>query len=182
MILGPGSHGIVIPQQVWLGNLQPQFYQPGKIGLITSSRHLGYEVAAELNAVGLGQSMVVSLGRDRLVVSDLSYWLKILNEDCNTEAIVAIGQRVNQIESIIAYSQNHGYDKPIAIYLVGLKAPQEKFYLDAQTIIRNHLSASIPIINRERQATSELQKIGIKIAQRPSEIPAIVREALSPQI
>ena len=31
LVLGPGSHGIVIPQQVWLGNLQPQFYQPGTV-------------------------------------------------------------------------------------------------------------------------------------------------------
>ena len=54
LILGPGSHGIVIPQQVWLGDLQPQFFQPGTVGLITSSRHLCYEVAAELNAVDLG--------------------------------------------------------------------------------------------------------------------------------
>lgn len=182
LVLGPGSNGIVVPQQVWLGNLQPQFYQPGKVGLITSSRHLCYEVAAELNAADLGQSIVVSLGNDRIVGSDLSHWLKTLNEDENTEAIVAIGQRVDRIESIAAYGKNHGYDKPIVVYLVGLKAPQEKMYRDAQTIIRNHLSASIPVINRESQTTSELQKIGIKIAQRPSEIPQIIQAARSAQI
>lgn len=182
LILGPGSNGLVVPQQVWLGNLQPQFYQPGEVGLITSSRHLCYEVAAELNAVGLGQSVIVSLGNDRVIGSDLSYWLKNLNEDDNTKAIVAIGQRVNEVESIVAYSKNHGYDKPIAVYLAGLKAPQAKMYRDAQTIIRNHLSGSIPVVNRERQTISKLRKIGIKIAQKPSEIPAIIQTALSAQI
>ena len=179
LILGPGSHGIVVPQQVWLGNLQPQFYQPGNIGLISSSRHLGYEVAAELNAAQMGQSIVISLGNDRIIGSDLAHWLAVLNEDPNTKAIVAIGQRVNRVESILAYSKNHGYNKPIIFYLAGLKAPQAKMYRDAVTIISNHLSASIPVVNRDRQTTDELRAIGIKIAKRPSEIPGILQAELA---
>jgi succinyl-CoA synthetase alpha subunit len=179
LILGPGSHGIVIPQQVWLGNLQPQFYQPGIVGLITSSRHLGYEVAAELNATQIGQSMIVSVGNERILGSDLAHWLTILNEDPDTKAIVAIGQRINQIKAIIAYSQNHGYDKPIVVYLAGLKSSQAKVYRDAVTIISNHLSASIPEVNRDRQTVKELRKIGIKVAKKPSEIPLIIQKALA---
>lgn len=175
LILGPGSHGIIIPQQVWLGNLQPQFYQPGIVGLITSSRHLSYEVAAELNAANIGQSIVVSVGNDRILGSDLAHWLATLNEDPDTKAIVAIGQRINQIKSIIAYSKNHGYDKPIVVYLAGLKSPQAKVYRDALTIISNHLSASIPVVNRDRQTTAELRKIGIKVAMKPSEIPTLLQ-------
>lgn len=178
LVLGPGSHGIVIPQQVWLGNLQPQFYQPGIVGLITSSRHLGYEVAAELNTTNIGQSMIVSVGNERILGSDLAHWLATLNEDPHTKAIVAIGQRVNQIKSIIGYSQNHGYNKPIVVYLAGLKSPQAKIYRDAVTIISNHLSGSIPVVNRDRQTVKELRKIGIKIAKKPSEIPLIIQKAL----
>lgn len=178
-ILGPGSHGIVIPQKVWLGSLQPQFYQPGIVGLITSSRHLGYEVAAELNTANIGQSMIVSVGNERILGSDLAHWLATLNKDPNTKAIVAIGQRINQIKSIIAYSQNHDYDKPVIVYMAGLKTPQAKVYRDAVTIISNHLSASIPIVNRDRQTVKELRKIGIKIAKKPSDIPLIIQKALA---
>lgn len=179
LILGPGSHGIIIPQKVCLGNLQPQFYQPGTVGLITSSRHFGYEVAAELNAAKIGQSMIVSVGNDRIIGSDLAYWLAVLNEDSNTKAIVAIGQRVNQINSIITYSKDHGYDKPIVVYFAGLKAPQTKVYRDALTIISNQLSASTPVVNRDRQTAAQLRKIGLKIAKKPSEIPPIVQKALA---
>lgn len=179
LILGPGSHGIVIPQQVWLGNLQPQFYQPGSVGLITASRHLCYEVAAELNAVNLGQSIVVSLGSDRIVSSSFAHWLSVLNEDPNTQVIVSIGQRINEIEEITAHSKNRGYDKPVIFYLAGLKAPQEKVYCDAVTIISNHLSASIPVVNRDRQTTNRLKKIGIKVAKKPSEIPILIQQAFS---
>jgi succinyl-CoA synthetase alpha subunit len=179
LILGPGSHGIIIPQKVCLGNLQPQFYQPGTVGLITSSRHFGYEVAAELNAAKIGQSMIVSVGNDRIIGSDLAYWLATLNEDSNTKAIVAIGQRVNQINSIITYSKDHGYDKPIVVYFAGLKAPQTKVYRDALTIISNQLSASTPVVNRDRQTAAQLRKIGLKIAKKPSEIPPIIQKALA---
>jgi succinyl-CoA synthetase alpha subunit len=179
LILGPGSHGIVIPQQVSLGDLQPQFYQPGTVGLITSSRQLGYEVAAELNAVNLGQSIIVSLGSDEITGSSLADWLGILNEDPHTQAIVSIGQRVNEVAEIIAYSKTRGYDKPIIIYLVGLKAPQEKAYLDAATIISNHLSASTPAVNRDRQTITKLKRIGLKIAKKPSEIPHLIQTELS---
>lgn len=179
LVLGPGSHGMVIPQQVALGDLQPQFYQLGKVGLITSSRHLCYEVAAELNTINLGQSIVVSLGSDQIVCSSLSRWLEILNEDPDTEVIVSIGQRVDDIDKIMAYSKTHGFDKPVIAYLAGLKAPPEKVYRDAATIISNHLSASIPAVNSDRQTTTKLKKIGIKIAKKPSEIPQIIQTVLS---
>jgi succinyl-CoA synthetase alpha subunit len=176
LVLGPGSHGIFIPQQVCLGNLQPQFYQPGTVGLITSSRHLGYEVAAELNAAKIGQSTIVSMGNDRIIGSDFAYWLAALNEDPQTKAIVVIGQRVNQIKSIIAYSKNHGYNKPAIVYLAGLKTSQTKVDRDALTIISNHLSPSIPVVNRDRQTASELRKLGLKIAKKPSAIPQIIQK------
>ncbi len=178
LVLGPGSHGVVIPQQVCLGKLQPQFYRPGEVGLLTTSQHLSYEVAAELNQANMGQSMIVSLGKDRIVGSSLSQWLSILNENSNTKAIVSICQSINKAEEISTYCKNNGYDKPIIIYVAGLKAPQEKVFRDAVTIISNHLSSSIPAANRDRHKIGKLKKVGIKIATKPSEIPAIIQEAL----
>ena len=178
-ILGPGSHGIIIPQQVWLGNLHPQYHQPGKVGTIATSRHLCYEVAAELDRANMGQSIVVSLGTDRIIGSRLPQWLSILDEDPNTEVTIAIGQRINEATEIIAHCKDRGYNKPIVIYLTGLKAPQEKDYRDAATIISNHLSASIPVVNRDRVTSEKLRKVGIKIANKPSEIPPLIEEALA---
>ena len=179
LILGPGSHGVIIPEQVWLGKLQPQFYQPGSVGLITSSQYLSYEVAAELNQADMGQSIVVSLGQERIVSSNLFQWLSILNEDPNTKVIVSIGQSINETEEITTYCKNHGYDKPIVVYIAGLKAPQDKLFRDAVTIISNHLSASIPVVNSDQQTISKLKKVGIKVAKKPSDIPKIIQKALS---
>ena len=77
-----------------------------------------------------GSRLFVSLGNERIIGSNLAYWLAVLNEDPNTEAIISIGQRIDCIEEIVAYSKEHGYNKPIIVYLAGLKAPQEKIYHD----------------------------------------------------
>ncbi|MBE9047011.1 CoA-binding protein [Pleurocapsales cyanobacterium LEGE 10410] len=179
LILGPGSHGIVIPQQVCLSKLQSQAYQSGTIGTITTSQYLSYEVATELNQADLGHSIVVSLGNDRIIGSNLPQWLEILDRDPDTKAIVSIGQRITETEEIVTYCQERDYDKPIIVYLAGLKVPQEQIFRDAQTIITNHLSASIPAVNRDRQTIDRLKKAGIKIAKKPSDIPRLIQKAWS---
>ena len=179
LVLGPGSSGMTIPQRVLLGDLEPQFYLTGTIGLISSSRHLSYEVAAELNQANLGQSIVISLGSEQIIGSNHAYWWSVLDRDPNTKVILSIGQRIDEIEEITAYSKDCGYHKPIVVYLAGLQAPQEKAYRDALTIISNHLSASMPAVNRDLQAIERLQKLGVRVATKPSEIPAMIREVLS---
>ena len=178
-ILGPGSDGIIIPERASLGKLQPAFFRVGKIGLITDSRDICYEVVTELNRVNLGQSIAISLGSDRIVGSNLSHWLSVLDEDPNTEAIVSIGKDIKNAEKIAIFCQDRDCHKPIVSYTAGLKTPQERMYSDAVTIISNHLSASIPAVNLERRIINKLKKVGIKIAQRPSEIPLILSKMLN---
>ncbi|GAB4527793.1 MAG: succinate--CoA ligase subunit alpha [Pleurocapsa sp.] len=179
LVLGPGSEGIVIPEQICLGKLQPEFYQPGTVGLISSSKHLSYEVAWELNQAGIGQSIAVSLGNEPILGSSLATWLSILNGDPQTKAIVAIGNNTNDLEEIIASQEQEKYDKPIVVYIVGLNTPQEKVFQDATTIITNHLSFSIPVVNRDRENITELSKMGIKVAKRLDLIPDLLQKAMS---
>ena len=182
LLLGPGSDGITQPERLWLGKLKPQFYQPGKVGLIATSRDLSYEVAAELNRSNIGQSMIVSLGNDPIIGSDLSQWLSIFNEDPHTEAIIFIGQRIQETEDIILHCRDREYDKPIIAYIVGLKTPQERIFRDAVTIISNHLSASIPAVDRQKRTIDKLKKAGIKVVKKPSEIPPILSKTSQSKI
>ncbi len=182
LVLGPGSHGIIIPEQNWLGTLQPQFYVPGEVGLISCGKYLSYEVAWELNCAGIGQSMVVSLGNERITGSSLPQWLSILNNDPKTKAIIAIVQHINETEEITTYCRDRGYDKPIIVYMAGLLAPQEQVFQDATTIISNYLSFSIPVVNQDKQTIRKLIDAGIPVAKRPSEIPIMVKKALNKQL
>lgn len=182
LLLGPGSQGITIPDRVWLGKLEPQFYRSGNIGLIASSKYLSYEIAAELNRFDLGESMVVSLGQESIIGSNLSQWLSILNQDPNTEAIVYAGQRISDVEEVIYFCQNRDLDKPLVVYLIGLKTPQERMFRDAATIIGNHLSASIPAVNQERRIINQLKKAGVQVAKRPWEIPSLLLDVCQQEV
>ncbi|MEM9273998.1 MAG: CoA-binding protein, partial [Cyanobacteria bacterium P01_F01_bin.143] len=71
-ILGPSSPGLIIPETISWGNFQPQYFQPGTIGIIGYSEYLIYEVAREINFAGLGQSITIGLGQEKMIASDLA--------------------------------------------------------------------------------------------------------------
>ncbi|MGK7937318.1 MAG: CoA-binding protein [Xenococcaceae cyanobacterium] len=176
LILGAGSKGILIPEKICLGALQPEFYQPGKIALISYSEHLAYEVALELNRADLGESIVVHLGNEAILGSTYQQWLSILKEDKNTEAIVLIGKPDYYQEQAAAYYADTDLNKPVIAYLAGLYTPRERTFLDATTIIANQLSYSVPSVNTDKQAMATLKKSGIEVAKSPREILQLLQK------
>jgi succinyl-CoA synthetase alpha subunit len=179
LVLGPGSNGIIIPNQICLGKFNLQFYTPGKIGLISRTQHLCDEVALALRSKGIGQSFVVNLGNEKISGSTFQQWLGILHEDSQTEAIVLIGTPGNGQEEAAAYYQELEKKKPVIAYIAGLQAPRERIFRDATTIIANQLSYSVPTTNTDKQTLAALSKAGVKIAKRPAEIPELLEKVLS---
>ena len=176
LILGAGSQGIVIPEHICLGRLQPQFYQPGNVALISYSEHLTYEVALELKNADMGQSIVVHLGNEAILGSTYQQWLSILQEDENTETIVLIGQPDYYQEQAATYYLNADIDKPVIAYLAGLYAPRERSFLDATTIIAHQLSHSAHSVNTDKQTIATLKKAGIEVAKRPREVSQLLKK------
>ena len=174
LILGPGNAGIIIPEKIWLGISEPQFYHPGKIGLISRSPAVSYEIALELNRVGLGESMAVNLGTDSIIGSNFQQWLKILEEDQKTEAIVLLGQATGNLEQAAAAYIASSCSKPIIVYLTGIEASVEKIFADATTIISNHLSSSLAANSLEKKVISAFKKAGVTIAKKPEEIAKLL--------
>ena len=178
LILGPGSKGIIIPEKIWLGTSEPQFYTPGNVGLIDRTDSLSYEVALELNQAGLGQSIAVSLGTDGIIGSSVEQWLQILEEDQTTQAIVLIGQLSGSIEESAAEYIASTIKKPVIAYIAGLQAPVERTFGDAATMIAAQLSHSVPTISTDKQTIAAFQKAKVSVAKRPSQIPQLVKKAL----
>jgi succinyl-CoA synthetase alpha subunit len=88
-ILGAGSAGLIVPNQVLIGTLDASIFTPGTVGIISRSHSLMYEVAELLNSAGLGQSLAVHLGSDPINCSHSSRWLTALGAD--TQQIVLLG-------------------------------------------------------------------------------------------
>jgi succinyl-CoA synthetase alpha subunit len=187
LVLGPGSSGLIIPGQLWLGICEPRFYRPGNVGLIVRgdpapralrSRSID-EVARTLSERGFGQSIAVSLGSDSIIGSDLQQWLQILEEDENTTAIVLESQIGSQAEIEAARYIGEAIEKPVLVHIAGLHAPIESRFGDADTIIKDALSYSEAIARSRREIPHYFEEAGVTVVEKLSELPEYLEIILS---
>ncbi len=188
LVVGPNTPGVIVPGKVLLGTHPQQFYTPGKIGLISRSGTLTYEIATELSKAGLGQSIGVGIGGDAIVGSSFAQWLQILDEDDDTEAIVLVGEIGSGGEEAAAAYIDEAIDKPVVAYLAGTSAPKGKRLGHAGDLIAAQLSVGSadkvrPIGADPETAQKKLaafKAAKIPVASRPSEIPNLLKKVLKP--
>lgn len=176
LLLGPDSDGVIIPDTILLGRLEPQFFTPGKVGIISVSDSLIYEVALQLNQAGLGQSIVVSLGKEGILGSSFEQWLTILDNDPSTEAIILLSLPGIVDDSVTAEYISKNIKKPVIFYLPGIDAPLTKSIKDAATIIATQLSFSFAQTKTIREQIATFTQAKIIVAQSVLEIPQLVKK------
>lgn len=122
-LIGPNSPGIATPGESKLGIIPNQILLPGRIGVVSRSGTLTYEVVASLSRVGLGERYVVGIGGDPIKGSDFIDCLKEFEADDEVDAIVMIGEIGGQSENTAAdYIATH-VTKPVVGYIAGHAAP-----------------------------------------------------------
>lgn len=183
LVLGPNCPGIIVPGQILLGIHPPEVYIPGRVGIISRSGTLTYEVALELTQAGLGQSISVGIGSDAVVGSSLSQWLQILDEDDRTEVIVLVGEIGGDSEELAAQYTIEEIDKPVVAYIAGRSAPSDRPLGHAGAIIATQLfsrKAQPPrrkaLVGTAASKLSAFKRAKVPIAQRPSQIPGLVQK------
>lgn len=181
-ILGSGSQGLLIPNQLSVGTLDISSYQPGQVGVISHCDALTDDIARELSQANLGQSLVVSLGTDGLIGSNFEQWLQILEEDEQTEAILLLGQPNSNGEMRAADYVASAIEKPVIGYLTGRYATIDKHFSDSTTIIANQLSYTLPAINSVQETILAFEKANIPVTQKPWELPKLIKNALNNKI
>jgi succinyl-CoA synthetase alpha subunit len=179
LILGPGSYGVIIPDYLWVGICEPDFYQAGTIGLITRGDRIGDEVAKILTEAGYGQSMAVNLGTDGIIGSNLSQWLQVFEEDENTEAILLVSQVGGKAEIETAKYIAQAIEKPVIAYIVGLNSPIESNFGDTETIISNQLSYSLSVKNTRKDGLHSFLEAGVTVVEKLADLPTSLRKVLS---
>ena len=178
LILGPGSSGIIALDRYCLGTLQPQHFRAGNVGLIGYGEALLYEVAWTLNKAGFGQSIAVSLGKDKMICSRLSEWIAILERDEATKTIVLI-QYAQDIDPTALELLSQSRSKPVIYYIVGSHTPQDRTLRKGIDILHHHLFNSIPVTNSYRQAIDTIKNSNITIVNRPREIVLAIKRILT---
>jgi succinyl-CoA synthetase alpha subunit len=174
-VLGPSSLGIIVPGKVLLGAHPEEFYSPGTVGLIGRSSTLTSEIALELSLAGIGQSVSVSIGSDAIAGSSLPNWLQILDKDKSTKAIVLVGQIGDPNDETSAYYIAERIGKPVVVYIAGRLAPGLKNH--PSELITSQVVAVGEVGKKGRKSTAFEQK-KIPVAQRPSQIPDLLKKAL----
>ncbi len=166
-VIGPNCPGTLSPGELKLGIMPPHLAMPGNVGIISRSGTLTYEVINELTRAGIGQSTVVGIGGDPVIGQTFTEVLERFESDPQTKAVVLIGEVGGNLEEEGATSTN----LPLVTYIAGISAPPEKRMGHAGAIIEGGEGDAVSKIAR-------LRKLGIPVAEKPSDIPALVRELL----
>lgn len=168
-IIGPNTPGIITPSECKLGIMPGHIFKPGKIGLVSRSGTLTYEIAASLTNAGLGQSTCLGIGGDPVVGLNFVDVLEMFRIDTQTKAIAMIGEIGGNAEEMAAeYVKKTKYPKPIAAYVAGRAAPPGKRMGHAGAIITGKAGTAETKIQ-------SLRDVGVKIALRPGEIAKLLK-------
>ncbi|WP_030007811.1 MULTISPECIES: succinate--CoA ligase subunit alpha [Cyanophyceae] len=179
-ILGPGSSGLVIPGQLWLGTSFVNHFQPGEVALLSRFSSLSQEVAILLNQAGLGQSYVVDVGNADLPGSHFAQWLHYLDQDPQTKAIALLGRYGSQEEIDLIPLIRDQIQTPVVTYLCGSHAPIQRSCYDAGTIIANQLSYCISDTYTPAEMHSAFKREKLAFGRNLKEIPTLIKKALQP--
>lgn len=169
-IIGPNCPGLAAPnERLKLGILPNRIFLPGDVGVISRSGTLTYEIVYALTVSGLGQSTVIGVGGDAISGLSFAEVLEAFQTDETTRRIALVGEIGGTAEEEAAEYIRQHVTKPVAAYIAGQTAPQEKRMGHAGAIITRGRGTATSKIEA-------LQAAGVKIAAFPTEIAALLAE------
>ena len=169
-LVGPNCPGIITPGQSNVGITPADITGPGRIGLVSKSGTLTYQMMYELRDHGF--STAVGIGGDPVVGTMHIDVLQAFEEDPDTDLIVMIGEIGGDAEErAAAYIAEH-VTKPVVGYVAGFTAPEGKTMGHAGAIV----SGSSGTAAAKQKA---LEAVGVRVGRTPSQTAAIARELLA---
>ncbi len=168
-IVGPNCPGVASPGKSNAGIIPADITAEGRIGLVSKSGTLTYQMMYELRDIGF--STAVGIGGDPIIGTTHIDCLQAYQEDQETDAIVMIGEIGGDAEERAAAYIEANVTKPVVAYVAGFTAPEGKTMGHAGAII----SGSAGTAQAKKEA---LEKVGVKVGRTPSETARLVREIM----
>ena len=169
-LIGPNCPGATSVGQAKVGIIPGNIHREGPVGLVSRSGTLTYEVVQAMTDAGMGQTTCVGIGGDPIIGTNFIDVLDLFNRDPDTEAIVLIGEIGGEEEEKAAAFCAREVRKPMASFIAGRTAPPGRRMGHAGAII----SGGAGTAESKRAA---LEAAGIRVADSPSHIPQLLREA-----
>ncbi len=168
-VIGPNCPGLITPGQSNVGIIPGDITQAGRIGLVSKSGTLTYQMMYELRDIGF--SSAVGIGGDPVIGSTHIDCLKAFQDDPETDLIVMIGEIGGDAEERAAAFIKEHVTKPVVGYVAGFTAPEGKTMGHAGAIV----SGSSGTAQAKKEA---LEAAGVKVGKTPSETARLARAAL----
>ncbi len=169
-IVGPNCPGLISPEQSNAGIIPGDITKKGRIGLVSKSGTLTYQMMFELR--DLGFSTCVGIGGDPIIGTTHIDCLEAFQNDPETDVIVMIGEIGGDAEERAAAFIKANVTKPVVGYVAGFTAPEGKTMGHAGAIV----SGSSGTAAAKKEA---LEAVGVRVGKTPSEAARLVREVLS---
>jgi len=170
-LLGPNCPGLITPGVARVGIIPGQICAPGRVGLVSRSGTLTYEVVNHLTRNGIGQSTCVGIGGDPLIGTSFLDVLRAFQDDPETDAIVMLGEIGGTDEQKAAGFVKEYVRKPVIGFIAGQTAPRGRRMGHAGAIISGASGTA-----EEKIHAFEAAKI--RIMRRPIEVVELVKAAI----
>jgi len=168
ILIGPNCPGIISPGKTKIGIMPGHIHKPGRIGVISRSGTLTYEIVNELTINGYGQSTCMGIGGDPIIGTSFVDALELFESDDETEAVIMIGEIGGTDEETAAAYVSEKMSKTVLGFIAGLTAPPGKRMGHAGAIISGGRGTAA-------EKVAVLKSSGIDVAERPDQIADLLK-------
>ncbi|OHE73987.1 MAG: succinate--CoA ligase subunit alpha [Treponema sp. RIFOXYC1_FULL_61_9] len=168
-LIGPNCPGLITPGKCKIGIMPGPIHLPGRIGVISRSGTLTYEVVYALTKAGIGQSTCIGIGGDPIIGTGFTEILEMFEKDPGTDGVVLIGEIGGDEEAKAAEFIKAKFSKKVVVFISGRTAPPGKRM--------GHAGALISGAGETAEAkVKAFRDIGVPVADRPDEIPGALSQ------
>jgi succinyl-CoA synthetase alpha subunit len=165
-LIGPNCPGVISPGKANVGIIPADITMPGRVGLVSRSGTLTYQIMHELAQAGIGISTCVGIGGDPVIGTQFIEVIQAFADDPDTDAIAFVGEIGGSEEQLAGeWIRDHIPDVPVVGYIAGFEAPEGKQMGHAGAIVKE----GGPGGESAAEKKAILEGYGISVAMNPSE-------------
>ena len=169
-LVGPNCPGVISPGQANVGIIPGEICAPGRVGLVSRSGTLVYQIVHELTQLGLGQSTCIGMGGDPVHGIGFIESLAAFQDDADTDLVVMVGEIGGDDEERAAAYIADRITKPVVGYIAGFEAPPGKRMGHAGAIVTGSMGTAIA-------KAEALEAAGVRVGRTPTEVAELVQAA-----
>lgn len=171
VLVGPNCPGVISPGLANVGIIPGEICSPGRVGFVSRSGTLVYQIVHELTTIGIGQSTCVGMGGDPVHGVGFIEALTLFEEDPDTDLVILTGEIGGDDEERAAEHVRAAVTKPVVAYIAGFEAPPGKRMGHAGAIVTGSRGTAAA-------KAEALEAAGVGVARTPSQVARLVAERL----